>query len=129
MNEPKNGQPTKNGGALSQALLTLAGSSNSIVQLGTLAAVILGAIGSFWQGEKISSQAVADRDRAIRQIAELHSTLTDWQARQKKTVENIMEILDKQSALLRSQSQVLDNQQRILTELHRAQQNWKNPEQ
>lgn len=66
-----------------------------MVQLGTLAAVLVGGMGSFFQGEKISSQVHEDREKAIREIHALYSRMDETDQRQLKAMQNQQEILDR----------------------------------
>ena len=61
------------------------------------------------------------------QINIAFNQLDDFEKRQKETVEKVTTTLDWQSQALRNQTQLLENQQKILNELHRWQQNYRNP--
>lgn len=84
--QPKNGNKS--------VLLALAGSPDKIVQLGTLAAVVMGGFSSFFQGQQISSQVHDDRDKAVREIHALYNRVDDFETRQLKVLANQREILE-----------------------------------
>lgn len=96
-----NAGPAKNGTNSKQSvLLTLASSSDRMVQLGTLAAVLVGGMGSFFQNEKLSEQSIRNRDVAVNEIHHLYARVDDFEERQMKSLKNQSEILKNQQDFL-----------------------------
>jgi hypothetical protein len=115
MNAPA---PTNSNGGRSALLNTLASSGNQVVQLGTLALVGVSGLTSFFQTNQVGEQGRVDRDKAIHEIHQLYDKVDDFEARQKKVLENQTRMLENQNGMLNNQDAVLrvlrENQQRSL---------------
>ena len=68
------------------------------------------------------------RERVFRQVGELHSSLAEFENRQKQVLEGIERSLKNQEQILATQNKVMESDTRILEQLHRFTQNYKNPE-
>ena len=83
----ENGQPKKNG-----LLQLIFGSGDTTVKLVTIALVVISGGGNFLATNNLSNQERDDRDRAVREIHDLHEALDTAFRRQKDIAEELEEI-------------------------------------
>jgi ABC-type phosphate transport system auxiliary subunit len=88
------------------------------VQLGTLGAVALSGITTFFQGVHIEDAGRKDRDKALSEIHQLYNQINDFEERQIKSLKNQESMMASNAELLRNQENVLrimqGNQDRYL---------------
>lgn len=96
-------QPNSKNGVLQ----TLAGSSNQMVQLGTLLAVVLSAVTSTCQTNQLSEQSLVDREKAVREIHLLYEQVEAFERRQLQMMNNQKDLLEKGTTQLANQTEML----------------------
>jgi hypothetical protein len=109
-------------GSKAKLLQTLAGSSDRVVQLGTLSMVALSGIASLFQGEKISQEGTRERNQAVQEIHQLYDRVDEFERRQKKSIENQNLLLESNIEQVRNQTEILENQQATLRLMRQNQQ-------
>jgi hypothetical protein len=82
-------EPPKKNGLLT---LLLSSGGDTTVKLVTLALVVVSGGGNFFATEQLSSQQRADRDRAIREIHQLHEDFETAFKRQKEILDALDDI-------------------------------------
>lgn len=98
------------------------------LNLPTLALILLTGGGNWFVTKQDGELTREDTDRARRQLQSLYNSINDFENRQKETIKNVTIILDRQNQELKNQTTILERQEEVINQLHRWQQNYKNPE-
>lgn len=98
------------------------------LNLPTLAMILLMGGGNWFATKEDGRLTREDAQRVVNQIRDLHNALDGFESRQKDALAKAGQSIEAQGQLLRNQTTMLDNQHRVLTELHAWQQRFKQPE-
>ena len=68
------------------------------------------------------------RERVFRQVQDLHDSISEFEKRQKEMLSGIESSLKNQTQILDNQNKTMQSDTKMLEQLHRFAQNYKNPE-